>query len=236
MNRNRRDFVRAGAVLGVASLVPVGSMFFPGQSARADEEGEGEEGISAPEDLMREHGVLNRILLIYEEGLRRLQGNQEISADDFHRPASLVRSFVEDYHEKLEEQFIFPVLEKHNELTAVIGVLRKQHAAGRKLTDTALRLSTADKFGQADSRRELIHVTEQFIRMYRPHEVREDTVVFPMLHHVLSIEELNELGERFEEQEHRLFGGDGFDNTVDQVAAIEKQLGIYDLAKFTPNV
>jgi hypothetical protein len=31
-----------------------------------------------------------------------------------------------------------------------------------------------------------------------------------------------------------LFGDDGFEQMVDRVAGIEKQLGIYDLAKFTP--
>ena len=34
----------------------------------------------------------------------------------------------------------------------------------------------------------------------------------------------------------RLFGEDGFERMVDKVAGIEKKLGIYDLAQFTPNV
>lgn len=36
------------------------------------------------------------------------------------------------------------------------------------------------------------------------------------------------------EKEHRVFGEEGFQKTVEGVAAIEKQLGIYDLAQFTP--
>lgn len=32
----------------------------------------------------------------------------------------------------------------------------------------------------------------------------------------------------------KTFGVDGFDIYVDKVAALEKQLGIYDLARFTP--
>jgi hypothetical protein len=47
---------------------------------------------------------------------------------------------------------------------------------------------------------------------------------------------LAELGEQFEKEEDRLFGDEGFEKTVDQVAAIEKQLGIYDLAQFTPKL
>ena len=44
----------------------------------------------------------------------------------------------------------------------------------------------------------------------------------------------DKLGERFEKEEDRLFGEEGFEKTVEQVAGIERQLGIGDLAAFTP--
>jgi hypothetical protein len=72
--------------------------------------------------------------------------------------------------------------------------------------------------------------------MYRPHEAREDTVLFPALHKIVSVKQLKDLGEQFEKEEDRLFGDEGFEKTVDQVAVIEKQLGIYDLAQFTPKI
>ena len=39
-----------------------------------------------------------------------------------------------------------------------------------------------------------------------------------------------------EEEEDRLFGEGGFQNTVGQVAEIERQLGIEDLDQFTPHL
>ena len=48
--------------------------------------------------------------------------------------------------------------------------------------------------------------------------------------------QLKDLGEQFEKEEDRLFGDEGFEKTVDKVAGIEKQLGIYDLAQFTPKL
>ena len=42
------------------------------------------------------------------------------------------------------------------------------------------------------------------------------------------------LGEDFEKKEDELFGDEGFFKVVDQVAELEKKLGIYDLAQFTP--
>jgi hypothetical protein len=43
-----------------------------------------------------------------------------------------------------------------------------------------------------------------------------------------------ELGEKFEEREHELFGEHGFEQTVAEVAKLEAALGIADLASFTP--
>ena len=91
------------------------------------------------------------------------------------------------------------------------------------------------RFGdQEGARKELVTACRAFLRMYRPHEAREDTVLFPALHKIVPAKRLKELGEQFEKEEDRLFGEEGFERTVDQVAAVEKQLGIYDLAGFTP--
>ena len=72
--------------------------------------------------------------------------------------------------------------------------------------------------------------------MYRPHEAREDTVLFPALHSIVSRNEYDSLGEQFEDEEHKRFGEEGFEKMVDKVAGIEKELGIYDLAQFTPRI
>lgn len=234
MNRDRREFLTAGA-FGVAAGVLAGPG--PALGREGDEKKkEAEEEISAAEDLMREHGVLNRILLVYEEGLRRLRGKDDVPPDVFHKPADLVRRFVEDYHEKLEETFIFPLFEKQKKLTDLVAVLRQHHDAGRKLTDIVLRNATKEQFMRAEAREQVIRACEAFGRMYRPHEAREDTVLFPALYKVAGAKTVKELGERFEKEEHRLFGDEGFEKAVEEVAAMEKQLGIYDLAGFTPKL
>ena len=196
--------------------------------------GEQGEDVAAPEDLMREHGVLNRILLIYEEGLRRLGANQEVAADAFRQPAELVRRFVEDYHEHLEEQFIFPEFEQRQHMVELVQTLRRQHQAGRRVTDIILHNTVADQFGQPARRQELREAVLAFIRMYRPHETREDTVLFPAFRKIVSAAKIKELGDRFEEEENRRFGAEGFEHIVEQVAGMERQLGIYNLDQFTP--
>jgi hemerythrin-like domain-containing protein len=234
MECERRRFLAAAAALGVGTLGLPSGQVRGGDKDKEDKKEKPGEEVSAAEDLMREHGVLNRILLAYEEGLRRLRVKEEVTPDVFHKPATLVRKFVEDYHEKLEEKFIFPEFERRKKLLDLVKVLRQQHEAGRKLTDVILRNSAPDRFRKGDARRQLARSCGAFIRMYRPHEAREDTVLFPALHKVVPAKRLKELGEQFEKEEDRLFGEEGFEKTVEQVAAVEKQLGIYDLSRFTP--
>ncbi len=146
---SRRAFLRSGIIVGTAAITGLSS------ATAAEPEKKEEEEVGPPEDLMREHGVLKRVLLVYGEVLRRMDAKQESSM-------------------------------------------------------------------------------RQFIRMYNPHEAREDTVLFPAFHKIVTPHEFDSLGEDFEKKENELFGEDGFEKMVDKVAGIEKRLGIYDLAQFTP--
>jgi hemerythrin-like domain-containing protein len=148
--------------------------------------------------------------------------------------ADIIKRFIEEYHEKLEEDHLFPRFEKAGKLVDLTKTLREQHAAGRKLTDKILASANLQTFTNADDRRQLLSHIHGFILMYRPHEAREDTVLVPALHGIVSKNEFDALGEDFERQEEKLFGEDGFEKMVDRVAEIEKSLGIYDLAQFTP--
>ena len=74
MERERRRFLAASTALGLGTLVPaVGSA--RGDQKKGDNKGEPEE-VAAAEDLMREHGVLNRVLLIYEAVIGKIAGNE----------------------------------------------------------------------------------------------------------------------------------------------------------------
>lgn len=93
-----------------------------------------------------------------------------------------------------------------------------------------MQLATNATLKDETSRKQLATALRQFIRMYAPHEAREDTVLFPALRKIVSANEYDALGEDFEKKEHQLFGEGGFEEIVEKVAAIEEGLGIYDLA------
>lgn len=222
--------VGAGWMLAGCATTSTGSTHAPEESVGKKEE----EEVSPAEDLMREHGVLRRVILIYEESLRRLGGGERVPPQTLAGGAQIIRRFIEDYHEKLEEQFLFPRFERAGKLLDLVGVLRDQHAKGRQLTAEVLRLATPESLSSPDSVASLTRTLQLFIRMYGPHAAREDTVLFPALRQVVSANEYDALGEDFERKEHELFGADGFEGAVEEVATLEKALGIYELSSFTP--
>jgi hemerythrin-like domain-containing protein len=228
--RQGRRMTRRALLMAGATGIMLGAARVTHAARHTDEE-----GVTAPEDLMKEHGVLNRCLLVYEEGMRRLQAHEEVGPQVFHQTADLVRRFVEAYHERNEEKYIFPVFQKVGKLTDLVTTLLTQHKAGRAVTAEVLRLSEPSAFQNPDAQGRLVAACQQFIRMYRPHEAREDTVLFPALRTILAPKQVEALGARMEADEKKVLGAEGFEKAVAEVASLEKALGIYDLAQFTPH-
>ena len=237
---SRRQFVGGVAAAGGSLVLSACSKSVDTAAKQQDaprkkEAGE-EEEVSPAEDLMREHGVLKRILLIYRKGIRRIDSKEDFSPDVLASSANLIRRFIEEYHEKLEEEHLFPRFRKAGSLVELVDVLEEQHKRGRVLTEMILQFSAPAAFQNAQIRLKLRDALQRFVRMYEPHEAREDTVLFPAFRKLVSAQEYAALGEEFENKEHQLFGEDGFERNVEEVAGIEQSLGIYDLAQFTPSV
>ncbi len=233
MFENER-FLRRRWLLAAAGAPAL--LFGQERSRVIEGKGGGEEDISPAEDLMREHGVLKRILLIYRDVIDRIDSKREFPPDVVMSSARLIRSFVEDYHEKLEEDYLFPRFRKANQMVDLVDVLNTQHQRGRVLTDRTMRLASAAVLKDASRKAELRSALYAFVRMYEPHEAREDTVLFPAFRKIVSPKEYDALGDEFEKKENEIFHGDGFEKNVEAVAKLEKMLGIFDLAQFTPKV
>lgn len=246
-DRTRRGFLGVSASLGLG-VIAAGCASQnggarqergerPPESDNArDDERAGEEEVSPAEDLMREHGVLKRVLMVYREAIRRLDANEDLPPAAIADAAQIIRVFIEDYHEKLEEDYLFPRFRDHNVEVQLVDTLAAQHQTGRRVTDQTMHFATLQSIRNPDDRRKLSDSLRAFIRMYEPHEAREDTVLFPALHKIVTPHEYGSLGADFEKIEHQKFGEGGFQQMVNRVAAIEKVLGIYDLAQFTPHV
>lgn len=191
------------------------------------------EEVSPPEDLMREHGVLDRVLLCYEAALAKFSANEDFDPALVTQSAEIIRDFINNYHERSEEEYVFPRFRNAGQLTSLVDILLQQHHAGRRVTQGILSLAPGAR-RDSDQRRQLVGKIRSFITMYRPHAAREDTDLFPKLQNLVSSNEYDAMAEAFENKEHDLFGEDGFEKMVDRVARLEQSLGIGDLAQFTP--
>ncbi|HEX6046419.1 MAG TPA: hemerythrin domain-containing protein [Pyrinomonadaceae bacterium] len=242
--KTRRELLTAISVAGAGALL-VGCRRTPNQAVSTTNE-EGKEGathgestpaeVTANEDLMREHGVLRRALIVYRETAARLkQDAASVPAEALEKTALLFRVFGEDYHEKkLEEAYILPVLKKFRGPAAgYVDALMAQHVRGREITDYVLAVTKQDRV-PSNAVGPLAAALESFARMYEYHAAIEDTIIFPSWKASLGEAELDELGAKFEEIEADHFGGDdGFESAVSRIQEIETSLGLANLESFS---
>ena len=197
-------------------------------------------GLSPVEGLMRGHGVIDRVLLIYTEIIGKIRSRGCRNLAVLHHAASeaagLAKVFIEDYHQELENEYIFPLFRDVDGYEPVVNTLLFQHCAAKKITADILRLL------ERGSRRNVIWprllcLMQGYVRMYRPHSAREDTFVLPEIHKLITPDKWNELGDMFEEILQERFAKEninGFQVITDKLTETEKALGIYNLGQFTP--
>jgi hemerythrin-like domain-containing protein len=228
MLTDRRAFLTSAT----AGAVALGcSRSAPAPNKPGDKPGGDDDEVTPVEDLMREHGVLRRVMYLYDDAIGRLDGRREVPLDALAGCAGIVRRVIEDYHEKLEEDFLFPRYEQAGKLAELTAILRRQHQAGRTLTAQITHLAKAP-LADAD-RAALATALRGFNHMYRPHAAREDTVLFPALRGLVGKHAYEELGDQFEDKEKQMLGDRGFEHAVDEVARLEQAFGLNDLGKLT---
>ncbi|SNB47778.1 hemerythrin domain-containing protein [Geobacter sp. DSM 9736] len=227
--QNRRTFLKRGSMILAAA-----PLLHPGHTLAA-EPPEGED-IPAVEELMREHGILDRLLLIYEDIALRLAEERELPEEALPQATYLIRRYVQDFHEKLEEEYVFPWFASIEGFSPLVKVLVQQHKAGRLHVERLNRLGDREALGNPRNRSDVAKSLKAFITMYRPHKSREDTVLFPALHERATAYDLASLSEIFMEREEKTFGTWIFREMVEEVGMVEKELNIYRLELFTPEI
>jgi hemerythrin-like domain-containing protein len=223
---SRRNFLAKGSLfLAAAGLLGAGC------SLGAEKE-KMPSTISPTEDLMAEHGVLSRIMLVYDEIARRLRFGEEFPAQVLAEGNDITRRFIQEYHEKSEENHLFNRFSNAGKMVELVAVLYQQHLAGRKLIGEINSANTAENLKNPAHRLRVAEYLITFNQLYRHHAAWEDTVLFPAFRSIIPEKDFAALGESFYKEEEKLFGPDGFAKIVGQVAELEKKLGIYDLKQY----
>ncbi|MCE5187547.1 MAG: hemerythrin domain-containing protein [Planctomycetaceae bacterium] len=233
---NRRKFMGLWAFSGTGLIIPdsIGAVDFLTATPATSNAVEADTmEVGAVEDLMREHGVLRRLLIVYGEFARALREGRQVGGfDQLNKAATLFRTFGQDYHEKaLEEAYVFPSLKNSNtEAARTLDTLIAQHERAGQITEILL---TATSGKQPENETTLAGLLESFVRMYNAHAAREDTVVFPAWKRAMNPRQAAEMSETFEDIERQRFGEGGFEKMVNDTADIERALGLYDLSQYT---
>ncbi|GAB2475693.1 hemerythrin domain-containing protein [Jatrophihabitans fulvus] len=220
---------RRQLITGAAGLVVGGAAGVGGAKAAEASPAAVPDVPSANEELMVEHGVLKRVLLCYRAVIDRVDAGRDVPEGVVTDGAQLVLDYVENFHEGLEEAYVFPSV--RDAQPALVRTLLEQHDRGRRLTASLLG---APARLTASARPRVRQELAAFVRMYEPHEAWEDTVIYPALRAALRPGRLAELAERFQELADKEFGDAALGRALQRVTGIEQRLGIDDLASFTP--
>jgi hemerythrin-like domain-containing protein len=224
----RRGLLGLGMAGGLILAAPTATGVF----ARETKKPGADEAVAPPEQLMRGHAILARVLLIYENGLRRAGQGEDIDPAVFTRAAEITKRFIHDHQEKVEEELVFARFKKAGRMVEIVGVLTSQHAAGAKLTEKIL--AAAPQARNKDPREAMSKDVQALCAMYRPHMAREATDVFPTLRHLVTADEYAEIADEMMKRERQVIGADGFEKVAKQVAEVEKVIGLEDIGVFTP--
>jgi hemerythrin-like domain-containing protein len=216
------------------SYIPIAATTFgvmaglaPGSKAAKTKD----QGVGAIETLMRGHGLLLRAMIIYGVVRDRIGKGEETEPSFIFDTSATIHNYLEGFHEMAEEKYIFAPLEKDKAQFSAIQELKVQHGTGYELTS---RISSLSKAGKLKT--ELAGYLDDFVKMYSHHAAYEDTVIFPAFDALKQPTELAELVVTFDAEEKRVLGNHGFDDFLNQIASVEKKLGIYELSSSTPKL
>ncbi|WP_084809760.1 hypothetical protein [Bradyrhizobium sp. NAS80.1] len=96
MPSKRRLLLIGGSLAAVAAPALLTRPAFAKEKAgaKSKETGKKDEEVTPPEDLMREHGVLDRVLLLYEAGIRKFSSNEDFDPAMITQSAEIIRDFL----------------------------------------------------------------------------------------------------------------------------------------------
>lgn len=191
------------------------------------------ETVSPTEDLMKEHGLVERILIMYQRLIDRAAGSQEVDISVIKISAKMIYNYVNNHHERNEERYVFPRFREADYIMDMVNVLKIQHERSRKIAKEMIDISSTGSGISTDDRKRLLSLCSAFVYMYLPHIAHENTILFPAFYDIVSADEMREIGEKMEDEEEKLLGEAGFRGLVGQVSELEKFVGVNELDRFT---
>jgi hemerythrin-like domain-containing protein len=155
------------------------------------------------ETLEKEHKICYLVLDAAQREIDAIRATGQFEVEDIERLVDFFGFFTRECHEPKEARLLFSKLVQRG-ISADEGLLADMKAAHVDLTE---RLESIERLlgkARTDGRKAvaaLLDATEVYIEHMRAHMLREDTDLFPMVSHVLTQHDHEELARAFESME-----------------------------------
>jgi hemerythrin-like domain-containing protein len=230
MIENQSITSRRHVVAGAGAAVLLGQASWAAETGRSTAQ---KDVLTPMEDLACQHAVARRVLMVYHQmNSGATAGASPMPMQSITTAATMLRSMVEEFHAKFEEENVFPLFEKANKLTDLVSTLRAQHAAAGRLTDSILQATqgAARNAPTEALTRDLMACA----RMIEAHTAYEETLLYPQIRTVASDTDYEQLWQALRDADRKKLGPEGVPGLLNKVADLERSAGIMGLAQFTP--
>jgi hemerythrin-like domain-containing protein len=158
------------------------------------------------DELMNEHRVIERMLVVVSNACDRLENGQEVEQELFVGAADFFKNFADRCHHGKEEKLLFVKMQERGVSGEVgpIAVMLREHQDGRGHVRKIAELS-ATKMNQK-TKDGLVRVGRAYVDLLSKHIQKEDNILYPMANQILTKEDQEELAKGFEEVEENVMG------------------------------
>lgn len=158
------------------------------------------------DDLMDEHRVIERMLVILIKASNRLEEGKSVDSAFYVGAVDFLKNFADKCHHSKEEKLLFVKMMERGVSGEVgpIAVMMREHQDGRahvknldKLSKEKMTKSTKDG---------LIKASRAYADLLSKHIQKEDNILYPMANQILDDADQRELEKGFEEVEEKVMG------------------------------
>ena len=157
------------------------------------------------EILIDEHKNVMRLLRTIELAEEAIENGCEFPAEMYRDILHFASEYADRLHHFKEEDQLFPVLEKHNDLqlNKVIDSMKRDHVRARSLITTCHDQLDFVEAGDGSAKDDARYTMMTYAILLRNHINKEDNVLFAAAARIMPPEELEQLQQDFQQAEQQ---------------------------------
>jgi len=176
--------------------------------------------------LSDEHLVIARALDALEGYLGRISAGELVAPSELGRFAAFFAKFADLNHHEKEEDLFLPTMERAGLAWdgATVQGVRSDHRQERYLVSELNDSWPREGDWTPENRRHVASIGKEFIEFQRRHMALEDGELLLRAREMLTAEQLEELGKKFEEFDE-YFGKERYDELLQSAESLHRQYG-----------